>query len=67
MIKRKEFLMEKGYDEKYGARPLRKTIQRHIEDELSELFLAGKIREGSSIQVSVEDGKLLCLLWIYPF
>ena len=56
--KAKEFLIEKGYDEKYGARPLRKTIQRHIEDELSELYLAGKIHEGSSIQVSVEDGKI---------
>lgn len=64
--KAKEFLMEKGYDEKYGARPLRKTIQRHIEDELSELFLAGKIREGSSIQVSVEDGKIIMLVVDLP-
>ena len=62
----KEFLIEKGYDEKYGARPLRKTIQRHIEDELSELYLAGKIREGSSIQVSVEDGKITMLVVNLP-
>jgi len=64
--KAKEFLIEKGYDEKYGARPLRKTIQRHIEDELSELYLAGKIREGSSIQVSVEDGKITMLVVNLP-
>ncbi len=64
--KAKEFLLEKGYDEKYGARPLRKTIQRHIEDELSELFLAGKIREGSSIQVSVEDGKISMIVVDLP-
>ncbi|NLX63245.1 MAG: ATP-dependent Clp protease ATP-binding subunit [Clostridiaceae bacterium] len=64
--KAKEFLIEKGYDEKYGARPLRKTIQRHIEDELSELYLAGKIREGSSIQVSVEDGKITMIVVDLP-
>jgi ATP-dependent Clp protease ATP-binding subunit ClpE len=50
--KAKAFLLEKGFDAKFGARPLRKTIQRYVEDELSELFLAGKIKEGSTIQVS---------------
>jgi ATP-dependent Clp protease ATP-binding subunit ClpA len=64
--KAKDFLMEKGFDEKYGARPLRKTIQRHIEDELSELFLSGKIREGSSIQVSVEAGKIAMIVVDLP-
>jgi len=64
--KAKEFLIEKGYDEKYGARPLRKTIQRHIEDELSELYLTGKIHEGSSIQVSVEDGKITMIVVDLP-
>lgn len=55
----KSFLTEKGFDVKFGARPLRKTIQRYIEDELSELFLSGKIREGNDIQVSAEDGKII--------
>ena len=55
----KTFLMEKGFDAKFGARPLRKTIQRHIEDELAELFLSGKIKEGSSIEVTAEDGKIV--------
>ena len=37
----KEFILEKGYNAKYGARPLRRTIQKYIEDELSELFIRG--------------------------
>ncbi len=64
--KAKEFLIEKGFDTKYGARPLRKTIQRHVEDELSELFLAGKIRNGSGIQVSAEDGKISMIVVDLP-
>jgi ATP-dependent Clp protease ATP-binding subunit ClpA len=50
----KEILIEKGYDAKYGARPLRKTIQRYIEDELSELFLLGKLAKGSTVHVTTE-------------
>ncbi len=56
--KAEEFLIEKGYDPKFGARPLRKTIQRHVEDELSELYLSGKIKKGSNIHVTAEDGKI---------
>lgn len=56
--KAKKFLLEKGYDQKFGARPLRKTIQRHIEDELSELYLSGKLRNGDTVEVSAEDGKI---------
>ena len=52
----KEFLIDKGFDPKYGARPLRKTIQRYIEDELAEMFLQGRIKEGFSIH-AVMDGK----------
>ena len=40
----KEYLVEKGYDEKYGARPLKRTIQNLIEDKLAELVLEGKVR-----------------------
>ena len=47
----KEFLIEKGYDEKYGARPLRRTIQNEIEDALAEEILDGKIQEGNTIEV----------------
>jgi ATP-dependent Clp protease ATP-binding subunit ClpA len=55
----KEFILEKGYDPKYGARPLRRTIQRYIEDELAELFLKGVYKEGSNIIVDAEDGEIV--------
>ena len=49
------YLAENGYNEKYGARPLRHLIQRKIEDELSELFLVGKIREGSTVKADINS------------
>jgi ATP-dependent Clp protease ATP-binding subunit ClpE len=52
----REFILEKGYDPKYGARPLRRTIQRYIEDELTEQFFIGKIKPGDSITVDAEEG-----------
>ncbi len=47
----KDFIAEKGYDEKYGARPLRRALQRHIEDELAEEVLKGTLKEGMKIKV----------------
>jgi ATP-dependent Clp protease ATP-binding subunit ClpE len=55
----KELILEKGYDSKFGARPLRRTIQKLIEDELSELFLRQVYKEGSLATVDVEDGKIV--------
>ncbi len=55
----REFILEKGYDPKYGARPLRRTIQKYIEDELTEQFFIGKIKPGESITVDVEDGAII--------
>ncbi|SHH15272.1 ATP-dependent Clp protease ATP-binding subunit [Tepidibacter thalassicus] len=55
----KDFILEKGYDEKYGARPLRRTIQRYIEDEIAEHYLQGKIKEGSNINVKLNEGKVV--------
>ncbi len=46
-----EFLMDKGYDPNYGARPLKRTIQRYIEDTLSEEIIAGRVKEGSKVTV----------------
>jgi len=46
-----EFLIDKGYDPLYGARPLKRTIQRYIEDTLSEEIIAGKFKEGTKINV----------------
>jgi len=52
----REFILEKGYDPKYGARPLRRTIQRYIEDELTEQFFIGSIKPGDSITVDADEG-----------
>ena len=52
----KEFLAKKGYDVQFGARPLKRAIQNHIEDELSELIISQSINEGDTINVTVEDG-----------
>jgi ATP-dependent Clp protease ATP-binding subunit ClpE len=51
----KSFLIDKGFDPKYGARPLRKTIQRYVEDELSEMYLSGQIKEGAAIHARLEE------------
>ncbi|MBQ3867307.1 MAG: ATP-dependent Clp protease ATP-binding subunit [Clostridia bacterium] len=51
-------LAKEGYDEKYGARPMRRYIQEHIEDELAELYLNGTIGSGDTAVVEVSGGKL---------
>lgn len=55
----KDFILEKGYDEKYGARPLRRTIQKYIEDEIAEQYLQNKFGEGSNIKVEFKEGKII--------
>ena len=56
----KAFLIEQGYDEKYGARPLRRAVERYLEDSLAESILSGDIKAGETIQVDVhENGKSL--------
>ena len=45
----KEFLVDKGYDEKYGARPLKRAIQKYVEDPLAEEILRGSFKEGTKI------------------
>jgi ATP-dependent Clp protease ATP-binding subunit ClpC len=47
----KDLLIEKGYDEKYGARPLRRAVEHYLEDPLAEAILRGDVRRGSPIQV----------------
>lgn len=54
----KEKVAEKGYDPEYGARPLRRSIQKNIEDRLSEEMLKGNIKEGQKVLVDVKDGEL---------
>ena len=54
----KDFLVDKGYDPHFGARPLRRVIEDHIEDPLSEEILRGKFTYGAKIKVDVEGDKL---------
>lgn len=55
----KNFIFEKGYDKKYGARPLKRAIQNNIEDSLAEEILAGNFRSGDKVSMTVKDGKVL--------
>ena len=54
----REHLVSKGYDVKYGARPLRRTIQNEIENTLAEKILDGSIKPGNKIIVTCKDDKL---------
>ena len=51
-------LAEEGYDRNFGARPLRRVIQRLVEDELSEGFLRGEVHDGDSVEFDYADGKM---------
>jgi ATP-dependent Clp protease ATP-binding subunit ClpC len=55
----KEFLVKQGYDPQYGARPMRRAVERYLEDPLAEDILRGNVHEGDPVQVSVEEGKLV--------
>ena len=55
----KAYLVENGYDAKYGARPLRRLIQRTIEDEVAEAFLKEDVRPGDNVHVFMQDGKVV--------
>ena len=54
----KNYLLEKGTDIKFGARPLRRAIQRYVEDELSEMILRKELMDGEHVNVDVENDKL---------
>ncbi|UJF33652.1 ATP-dependent protease ATP-binding subunit ClpC [Paenibacillus hexagrammi] len=59
--KAKAFLAKEGFDPTYGARPLRRAIQKHIEDRLSEELLRGNISKGDSLTIDEKDGELFVL------
>jgi ATP-dependent Clp protease ATP-binding subunit ClpC len=54
-----DFLVEKGYDPQYGARPMRRSVERFLEDPLAEEILRGALHEGEPILVSVENDRLV--------
>ncbi len=54
-----EWLADRGYDEKMGARPLGRTIQEYIKKPLAEELLFGKLTKGGLVKVKVKDGELV--------
>ncbi len=54
-----EYILNTGYDQKYGARPLRRTIQKYIEDELTDRYLKGEYKEGSKIFIDAGSDGLI--------
>jgi ATP-dependent Clp protease ATP-binding subunit ClpB len=48
----RDWLADKGYDPAYGARPLKRVIQKSLQDPLAELILAGKVKDGDTVAVS---------------
>ena len=57
-LEAKKYLLEKGTDLKYGARPLRRAIQRYIEDELSDLILKSELPNGKTVEINLNNDKL---------
>jgi ATP-dependent Clp protease ATP-binding subunit ClpC len=54
-----EHIAESGYDQLYGARPLRRAIQTQVEDEMAEAMLAGRFKEGDTLTADYAEGKVV--------
>jgi ATP-dependent Clp protease ATP-binding subunit ClpC len=54
----RKHILDKSFDKKYGARPLRRALQNMVEDNLAEKILEGKIKANDSVTVSVKNKKL---------
>lgn len=54
-----ELIIEKGYDQTYGARPLKRVVQRYVEDKLSEKILRGELKENSTVTIDAENGEFI--------
>ena len=55
----KEWLAEKGYDPQFGARPLRRVIQDHVEDKLSDSILNGELNPGDTAVIDIADDEIV--------
>jgi ATP-dependent Clp protease ATP-binding subunit ClpC len=62
--KAKDFLAEKGYDPNFGARPLRRVIQRLLENPLSDAILRGEFKSRDTVYADVQDGKIILSLYL---
>jgi len=56
--KARQWLADKGYDPTYGARPLKRVIQKWVQDPLAQMLLAGEVRDGATVKISVSRGRL---------
>ncbi|MDE2018513.1 MAG: AAA family ATPase, partial [Hyphomicrobiales bacterium] len=57
--KARAWLAHEGYDPAYGARPLKRAIQRHLQDPLAEMLLAGKVADGATVPIGAQDDRLV--------
>ena len=55
----RDLLAEMGYDPQFGARPLKRVIQREVENRIANGILDGTIREGDTVEIRVKDGKIV--------
>jgi ATP-dependent Clp protease ATP-binding subunit ClpB len=55
----RDWLANRGYDPAYGARPLKRVIQKHVQDPLAEAILAGRVKDGEMVSLTVRNGELL--------
>ena len=55
--KAKDYIAEKGFDKQYGARPLKRAIQKYIEDALAEEIVNSKLEEGDTIHMELDEAK----------
>jgi ATP-dependent Clp protease ATP-binding subunit ClpC len=56
-VEAKDFLIERGYDPRYGARPMRRAVERYLEDPMAEELLRSNVKEGDHVVVSVDEGQ----------
>jgi ATP-dependent Clp protease ATP-binding subunit ClpB len=61
--KARTWLANRGYDPAYGARPLKRVIQRNVQDPLAEAILSGQVKDGDAVKISVRDGALTLNGW----
>jgi ATP-dependent Clp protease ATP-binding subunit ClpC len=54
----REYILEKGYDPRFGARPLRRMIQQTVEDHLADMILEGNLSENTTVRITVREGEL---------
>src|SRR5579875_3770720 len=55
----RDLLLQEGFDEEYGARPLRRAIQTYVDDVLADALLSGEIASGQTVVLTVSDGKIV--------